>query len=230
MHDPIEFWFDFSSPYAYFASIEITDRLERFGRPLDWKPFLLGVAYQRTGMSPLSSMPLRGDYARHDWGRIAAMLGVPFVLREDHPFRSQALARAYYWFADRDRELAVDFARAAFDEYFGQGGNLADASSVMALAARLTEDVAALAEWLASDEAKRVLRDRTSEAMAKGVFGSPFILVDGEPFWGWDRLPMVEAWLAGNRPNASRKGHRAGADTSATLHRSSNSRSGQRAT
>ena len=46
-----------------------------------------------------------------------------------------------------------------------------------------------------------MLRQRTSEALDKGVFGSPFFLVDGEPFWGWDRLPMLESWLAHRSPS-----------------------------
>ena len=196
MARPIEFWFDFSSPYAYFAATEIDARLCRFDRPVRWRPFLLGVAYKITGMEPLSGMPLRGDYARHDWHRIAARLNVPFELRDDHPFRSQPLARAYYWFAEREPVCAVAFAKAAFTAYFGRGQNLSEARDVAALASRFTDDGSALIAWLASNEARDVLRERTAEALAKGVFGSPFFLADSEPFWGWDRLPMLEAWLA----------------------------------
>lgn len=195
MAEPIEFWFDFSSPYAYFAAIEVEQRLARFGRPIEWRPFLLGAAFQRTGMAPINRTPMRGDYAAHDFRRIAAILGVPFVLREDHPFPSQALARAYYWFRARGRNRAVAFAAAAFAAYYGQGTALRDADAVVTLAATLTGEPDALSAWLAGEEARLVLRQRTSEALDKGVFGSPFFLVDGEPFWGWDRLGMVETWL-----------------------------------
>lgn len=195
MVDAIEFWFDFSSPYAYFAAIEIDERLGRFGRPIRWRPLLLGVAFQKTGMGPLSQMPLRGNYAQHDWVRIAGMLNVPFILRDDHPMPSQSLARAYYWFLERHAEQAVPFARAAFDVYFGQGKDLRAAEDVVSLARGFTEEHDTLSHWLAGTEAKVVLRERTGEALAKGIFGSPFFLIDGEPFWGWDRLRMAEAWL-----------------------------------
>lgn len=195
MGGPIEFWFDFGSPYAYFATTEIDARLTGFGRPVLWRPFLLGVAFRKTGMAALSNMPLRGDYARRDWHRIAAMLGVPFVLRDDHPLPSQALARAYYWFADRAPDRAVPFAKAAFKTYFGRGEDLRDPHDVVAVVGELGWDTGDVAAWLASDDARRVLRERTTEALDKGVFGSPFFLVDGEPFWGWDRLPMLESWL-----------------------------------
>ena len=195
MVDTIEFWFDFSSPYAYFAAIEVDERLGRFGRPIAWRPFLLGVIFQKTGMGPLNHMPLRGDYARHDWIRIAAMLNVPFTLRDDHPMPSQSLARAYYWFLERQADQAAPFARAAFDAYFGRGIDLRAVEAIVSLARGFTEEHDALARWLAGAEAKLVLRERTAEALAKGIFGSPFFLIDGEPFWGWDRLSMAEAWL-----------------------------------
>lgn len=203
MSGPIEFWFDFSSPYAYFAAAEIEARLARFRRPVLWRPFLLGVAFQKTGMAPLGGMTLRGDYARRDWHRIAALLDIPFTLREDHPFPSQALARAYYWFAARKPDRAVAFARAAFETYYGRGQDLREAAEIIALAAHLFGETNDLAGWLASDEARQVLRERTTEALDKGIFGSPFFVADGEPFWGWDRLPMLETWLArGHWPKA----------------------------
>jgi 2-hydroxychromene-2-carboxylate isomerase len=195
MTAPIEFWFDFASPYAYFAAMEVEDRLAQFGRPVLWRPFLLGVALQKTGMAPLTHMPMRGDYARRDWARIAAMLNLPFILRDDHPFPSQALARAVYWFLANKPEHAVPFIKAAFKTYFGLGYDLREAADVIALAADFAGSGEPVAEWLASDEAKRTLRERTDEAIAKGIFGSPFFLADNEPFWGWDRLPMLEDWL-----------------------------------
>lgn len=195
MTAPIEFWFDFSSPYAYFAANEIDERLKRFRRPILWRPFLLGVAFRETGMGPISQAPLRGRYAIHDCRRIAGMLDLPFNLHEDFPFPSQALARAFYWLEARSLQSAIKFAKAAFATYFGVGHDLREPEAVIALATEFTDRPDLLVEWLGDEKAKRVLRERTAEALSKGVFGSPFVLVDGEPFWGWDRLPMVEAWL-----------------------------------
>ena len=48
---------------------------------------------------------------------------------------------------------------------------------------------------IASQEVKDRLRREVGDGIEKGIFGSPFIIVDGEPFWGYDRLPEVEAWL-----------------------------------
>ena len=67
----IEFWFDFSSPYAYFASLSLEEIAERHHRSVQWRPFMLGVLFKTTGMTSLAQTPLRGDYAKHDWLRLA---------------------------------------------------------------------------------------------------------------------------------------------------------------
>jgi 2-hydroxychromene-2-carboxylate isomerase len=63
---PIEFWFDFSSPYTYFAAQSVDEIARRHHRTLIWRQFLLGVLFRTTDMTPLIQIALRGDYARHD--------------------------------------------------------------------------------------------------------------------------------------------------------------------
>jgi hypothetical protein len=76
---PIEFWFDFASPYAYFATFGIEDVAARHGRTVLWRPFLLGAVFEVTGMQTFDRTPLRGDYAHRDWARLARRMNVPFV-------------------------------------------------------------------------------------------------------------------------------------------------------
>ena len=71
MADMLEFWFDFSSPYAYFGALDIEALAAKHKRRVLWRPFLLGAAFKTTGMQPLINMPMRGDYARRDWARLA---------------------------------------------------------------------------------------------------------------------------------------------------------------
>ena len=63
---PIDFYFEFSSPYGYLAGHRIDDIAQAHGREVTWRPFLLGVVFAITGQSPLTSQPLRGDYAMID--------------------------------------------------------------------------------------------------------------------------------------------------------------------
>ena len=102
MAAPIDFYFDFSSPYGYFASTKIDVLAAKYGREVVWRPFLLGAAMKITGGTPLPNVPLKGDYARRDFARSAKYYGVEFKLPSTFPMSSQAPARAFYWVARKD--------------------------------------------------------------------------------------------------------------------------------
>ena len=68
-------------------------------------------------------------------------------------------------------------------------------ANVASVGAGLGLPAADLEAGITSEPMKTRVKAATDEAIAKGVFGSPFFLVDGEPFWGWDRMPMLESWL-----------------------------------
>lgn len=196
MSAPIDFFFDFSSPYGYFASTRIDAIAARHGREVIWRPFLLGAAFKTTGQAPLVQQPLRGPYHAHDFPRTARWLKVPFVMPESFPFASLAAARAFYWLADSDPALAKALARAVYLAAFGAGRSVTAAETVADVAAPLGIDRDELLAAVADPAVKDRLKRETDEALARGVFGSPFVFVDGEPFWGSDRLDQVEEWLA----------------------------------
>ncbi len=111
------------------------------------------------------------------------------------PFLSLAAARAFYWLHQREPEQAKALAKAVFHAVFGEGRNMAEASAVADLAADLGVDRDQVLTALQDPAVKDRLRREVDEAVARGVFGSPFIIVDGEPFWGHDRLDQVAQWL-----------------------------------
>lgn len=191
----VEFWFDFSSPYAYFASLSIEDVAKRHGRSVIWRPFMLGVLFKATGMTSLTQTPLRGDYAKHDWLRLARHAGVAFNPPANHPATQLPASRAYYWLEVERPELAALFARGVFHAYFSAGHDTGQADQVAKIASDLGIAPAAVLEAIALPAVKEEVRARTDEALRRGVFGSPFFIADGEPFWGHDRLPMLDEWL-----------------------------------
>lgn len=195
MPRPIEFYYDYSSPYGYLAAQRIDALAAGFGRAVTWKPILLGAVFKTTGMRPLLEIPLKGDYAKRDLTRSARRAGVPFVLPEPFPFASVAACRATYWLAERDEAAARTLARALFARAFGEGGDISRAESVAAVAATLGHDEREILEATREPRIKDLLRREVEAAMERGVFGSPFVIVDGEPFWGYDRLGDVAAWL-----------------------------------
>ncbi|MCZ4304890.1 2-hydroxychromene-2-carboxylate isomerase [Zoogloeaceae bacterium G21618-S1] len=195
MAEPIDFYFDFSSPYGYFMSEKIDGIAAGFGRKVRWHPILLGVVYTVSEGKPLTELPLKGDYAVRDIARSARFHGVDYAKPDPFPIPTQAAARAYYWLHDQDCGLARRFAHAVYRAYFQSGRNIGTPEVVVDIAASLGVDGPALAEALQSDPVKTRLKAACGDAIAKGVFGSPFVLIDGEAFWGIDRLPQIERWL-----------------------------------
>jgi 2-hydroxychromene-2-carboxylate isomerase len=192
----IEFWFDFSSPYAYFASLSIEALADRHGRKVAWNPFALGAVFKITGMRSLSGTPMRGDYARHDWARLARRLGVSFALPDGHPLSTVAIARAFLWLQASKPDRAVPFAAEALSRYFGRGIDVASAGQIALLAEAVGVDGPEVTKTIQLAEWKEAFHRQTDRAVEKGVFGSPFFFIDGEPFWGTDRMEMMDAWLA----------------------------------
>ena len=196
MSQPIEFYFDFSSPYGYLASEKIDDLAARHGRKVKWRPILLGVVFKQTGGAPLTTLPLKGEYSLHDFSRSARFLDVPYTHPETFPINTMHAARAYYWLHEQNCEAARACAHSGYRAYFRDGRDIAEVAVVLELATRHGADRATLAEALNSAALKERLKAECEAALAKGVFGSPYISVDGEPFFGADRLPQIERWLA----------------------------------
>lgn len=196
MAQAIDFYFDFSSPYGYLASEKIDDLAVRFARQVRWRPILLGVVFKHTGAAPLTLVPLKGDYSVHDFARSARFLDVPYVHPRKFPLATQHAARAYYWLDEQDGPRAHSFAHAVYRSLFRDGKDISDLNVVLDLAAAQGVDRHALSEALNTQVLKDRLKAENEAALAKGVFGSPYIVVEGEPFFGVDRLPQIERWLA----------------------------------
>ncbi len=192
----IDFYFDYSSPYGYFAAMKIDDLAAKNGRSVNWKPILLGTVFKVTGGQPLPILPLKGPYALRDILRSARFHGLPYQQPSKFPVATQAPARAFYWVNDRDPALAKKLAQALYQAYFVQDRDISSPEITADVAATLglqrDEVLAALNDAAVKDR----LKNEVDAAIKLGVFGSPYIVVDGEPFWGIDRFDQIEHWLA----------------------------------
>ncbi len=195
MSEAIDFYFDFSSPYGYLASHLVDEVAARHAREVRWLPYLMGVAMKQTGSRPLTERGPIGVYAMHDFERSARAIGVPYQLPAHFPISGVAPSRAYYWRASQDAEGARALARALYAALFAEGLNIGDPSVVVEVAAASGLNADEVSAGLQDQAVKDRLRAVTEEAIARGVFGSPFFIVDGEAFWGHDRLEQVERWL-----------------------------------
>ena len=98
---PIDFYFDFSSPYSYFASEWIEALAARHGRTVRWKAILLGVSFQAAELKSPVSHPIKREYTLHDFERSARFAGVPYKLPDPFPIATQNAARIFWWLADQ---------------------------------------------------------------------------------------------------------------------------------
>ena len=194
---PVDFYFDFISGYGYFASLRIEALAARHGRSVRWHSMLLGVSVMKVmGLKPLLDTPLKGDYVRRDAARYMRRHGLVLARGVSDPMMDpRPAARAFYWVRRHHPGMEGAFARAVFDRYWRLGRDLSDRAEIAALAPELGLDPQALRDGADDDDARIDLRDAVAKGIDRGVFGSPFVFVDDEPFWGSDRLEMVDDWL-----------------------------------
>jgi 2-hydroxychromene-2-carboxylate isomerase len=197
---PIDFYVDFSSPYSYVASEWIEALAARHGRTVRWHAVLLGVTFHAAELKSPVSHPIKREYSLHDFERSARFAGVPFTLPEKFPVATQNAARVFWWLEESDPERAANWARHCLRAYFTRGTvDLSNVEHVKALATEFGLDAAEAERVWSEPRWKSRLKTACDDAIAQGVFGAPFFVIDGEPFWGNDRRDQIERWLASGR-------------------------------
>ena len=195
---PIEFWFDFASPYGYLMAERIDALAAAYGRRVRWRPILLFAVLRQLEAPAPMAVGAKRDYMLLDFERSARHLGVAYRHPSRFPVVTPLPGRLFHVLAAVNEDRAAAFARAALQAAFRDDQALDDAAFVGALAARFDgRDADTLLEAAQGPEAKTALVSAVDEAVRLGVFGSPFVRIDGEPFFGADRLPQIEARLAG---------------------------------
>src|SRR5258705_2436246 len=175
MSSEIEFWFDFGSAYAYFASLEIEEVAARHDRSVCWRPFMLGTAFKLTGARGLSSTPLKKDYSRLDWERIARLRRVPFNLPPHHPPVALVATRAVYALEREDPAAVARLVHALFTAGYVDRLDTSPVEDVLRCAERLGHDRAALSAAIETPEIKALAKSMSEHAIGRGVFGSPWM-------------------------------------------------------
>jgi 2-hydroxychromene-2-carboxylate isomerase len=196
MSQAVDFYFDFSSPYGYLASQKIEALAAKYGRTVNWRPMLLGVVFRQTGMAPLTQVPIKGDYARRDFERSARFHGIPFHMPAVFPIASQAPSRIVLWAKAKDPALAARLILGLYNAFFVDGVDISNPDVAADVAESIGVDRAAARASIDDPAIKDALKGEVDAGIRAGVFGSPFVVVDGESFWGLDRFDQLERWLA----------------------------------
>lgn len=197
----IDFWFDFASPYAYFARAEIEKLARRHGRAVAWRPTLLWAVLKAQGIAPPGDSRAKWDYLLKDMERSAAFMGLPFQM-PPLPFSSHLAARMVLALAQTRPDLIGPLTTEILDAAMARGEPIAEAGVLVTIAARLGIGEAEATAAMNGPDGRALLSRSVEEAVAAGVCGSPFTIADGEAFFGADRLPQI-AWWLGRVPAAS---------------------------
>jgi 2-hydroxychromene-2-carboxylate isomerase len=196
MTTPLQFHFDFSSPYGYLAAERIDTLAAKHRRSVDWRPMLLGAVFKITGTQPLTFVPLKGDYTRRDVPRTARFHGIEFRMPSKFPVATQAAARIVVWQRGVDAARCAPLVKALYRAFFVADRDISDPDVAADVAAEAGVDRSTARAAVDDVAIKDALKRDVEAAIAAGVFGSPFVLVDGEPFWGLDRFDQIDRWLA----------------------------------
>jgi 2-hydroxychromene-2-carboxylate isomerase len=184
---PPTFYFDLGSPYAYLAAERISGLFSEAGlEQPEWQPILLGGLFQRFGRDSWANGPGRAE-GMAEVERRAAEYGLPpLVWPEPWPGNTLVAMRAATFAKQTGR--TVSFALAGFRQAFAAGRDLSDPDNVAIAAAACELHPRALEKAVGSEGVKKALREATDRAAELGVIGVPSLVVDGEVFWGDDRL------------------------------------------
>lgn len=197
-HPTILFYFDYISPFGWIAAERIGELAARHGRSVTWRPILLkATVVEAMGLPPLLDTPLKGPYLLHDAKRQARLYGLRLHKGAGGLFSSVAAARATVWARRFAPDAVEPLILALYRCRMQDGADISTPQSVVAIAAKAGIDADALAVALDDPAVKAELKSDIDDAIRQGIFGSPTLVIDGEAFWGSDRIDQAMSWMVG---------------------------------
>lgn len=201
--DPIAFYFDFISPYAYLAWKKIGGIATVAGRRIAPRPVLFAGLLNHHGQKGPAEIPAKRLYTFKNVIRIAHFSGVPVLPLPSHPFNPLLALRAAS--SDMPEETRIAFIDRLYDLVWGTASvdgarGVTDPKHVAWAAKQVGLDPDAILAAADSQAMKDRVKTTTDEAIARGAFGVPTMFVGDELFWGTDSLPHLEAHLRGEDP------------------------------
>ena len=190
----LDFYFDFMSPFTYLALQRLPALAARSGYDVDYKVVDLGEIKRLAGNSGPSTraIPIKLRYAKIDQQRFAKRYGVPIATPAHYD--GSYLNRGSFF--ARARGQMHDYLMLAFHRVWGEGASMIDRAMLGEISTKLGWDADEFLQFTQSDGADAQYKASTLAAHQCGVFGVPTIVIDGEMWWGNDRLDFVEEFMA----------------------------------
>jgi len=191
----IDFYFDLTSPYSYVAAEQIEEIAAAGQRTVNYKPTLLGFVFKSTGNTAPMMNPAKGKYSANDFARTARFHGLQINWPKKFPINATTASRAILQVLNTQPEKAGDLTRALYKAYFVTGQDITEDSTVEAVADSIGLDGAAVVAAAQTDAVKEQMKAAVQESIDAGMFGAPYFVVDGEAFWGQDRMEQLRRWV-----------------------------------
>lgn len=193
MSKEVEFFFDVGSPASYLAWTQLESMAQRTNAKIIWRPMLLGAVFQATGNASPAAVPAKGPYMLKDLQRFSNIYGVPFNFNPFFPLNTMHLMRGATAYLE-EPEFQTYLA-AIFNALWSEKLNMESPEVVAEVLTKAGLNTTDFMARISKSEVKERLKDTTEEAVARGVFGAPSFFVNGEMFFGQDRLSFVETAL-----------------------------------
>lgn len=198
----IDYYFSMQSPWAYIGHASFMDVVNRYDLRVNYKPVVLVDLFSETGGLPLMKRhPVRQRYRMVELQRWRDKRGLDFRLQPKHwPFNARLadglIIAAVEAGHDPDRLL-----RQAYAAVWEQERDLADRAVLVELADAAGLPGAKLVDRAGADDIAAIYEQNRQDALAADVFGSPVYVLDGEVFWGQDRIELLaDALKSGRKP------------------------------
>ncbi|GGL80247.1 2-hydroxychromene-2-carboxylate isomerase [Wenxinia marina] len=189
----LDFWYSIGSTYSYLTVLRLGRVEEETGLRFRWRPFDVRRVMTAQNNIPFKDKPVKAAYMWRDIERRAARYGLSPRLPAPYPLPGLVLANRVALLG-MEEGWGVAYTRATYRRWFEAGEPAGEEPNLSASLAAAGQDAARVLADAGSDRVAAALDAATDEAMALGVFGSPTFVVDGEVFWGDDRLEDAIAW------------------------------------
>ena len=197
----LEFFYDCSSPWTYFAFTRIIPIMEQLELPIRWRPILVGGVFntvnkeiyaQREQAFTNPGNKRKMDYYLKDLGDWARLCGVTAIMTPGHPISAVKAMRGAFYAEEQGR--LVPYSMAVFEHYWsGENADITSAAVLSAICSSAGLDTDGFFQAINDQRYKDLLRANTDELIERGGFGSPTIFINGDDmYFGNDRLPLVE--------------------------------------
>jgi len=193
----IDYYFTVLSPFAYLAGDRMEQVAQKHGASIAYKPVdIMTLFAQMGGTPPAQRHDSRKEYRMQELQRLSKLNGMAMNFQPSHWPTDQKPASALIVAAAKAGADAGALSRAVMRAVWVGEQDIAEDATLDAILSEIGIDRAALEPHLG--DARAAFETMTAEGMADGVFGAPFYVVDGQRFWGQDRIDHLDAYLSGD--------------------------------